>query len=218
MIAIYTISLALPWQVSFAPAARASNEPDLLARQLRATVIKGKTIDEVLEVLTSEYEIPIGIELGDQKLVPDRKIYLNLPETNVKEFLDSLLAKDPRYTWRLEGGTIRVWPVKGRDALLGALLDTKISHFAFTEDDSRYRIYSDILNLPEIQTQLVVADVAPMVFLSSGTMRKVGKGISFEGSNLTLRELLDRVILTTDSKRWLLRRWGKNNEYITLRS
>lgn len=68
------------------------------------------------------------------------------------------------------------------------------------------------------RSQLIIADVAPMIFLSSGTMRRVGKEISFEESNVTLRELLDRIILKTDIKRWVLLRWGKNSEYITLRS
>jgi hypothetical protein len=72
--------------------------------------------------------------------------------------------------------------------------------------------------LPEIQTQLIVADVAPMVFLNFGSMHRVGKGISFDESNLTLREMLDRIILKTDIKRWVIARWGENSEFITLKS
>ena len=112
------------------------------ARQIRQTAIKGETFDQALGILTRNYGIPIGIELGDPKLTARREIELNLPETNVREFLDSLVAKDPQYTWKLEGGVIHVRPLKGRDALLTALLDTKVSHFAFAEGASRYRIFS----------------------------------------------------------------------------
>jgi hypothetical protein len=96
-------------------------------------------------------------------------------------------------------------------------LDTRISHLAFAEGPGRYSIYNDILNLPEIRSQLIVADVPPMIFLSSGTMRKVEKRIFFDESDLTLRELLDRMLVRTDIKQWVLMRWGDQNEYITLR-
>lgn len=220
MMVVCAICLAVLSPSSFVPEARGFDEPDLLTQQIRATAIKGETFDDVLGTLTSDYGIPIGIELGDEKLTPRRKIDLNLPETTVKDFLDSVIAKDPRYTWKLEAGVIHVRPLRERDALLTTLLDTRISHFAFTEGATRYRIFSDILKVPEIQTQLIVADVAPLVFLHSGTMKKVGKEISFEESNLTLRELLDRIILKTDIKRWVLMRWhwGENGEYITLTS
>jgi hypothetical protein len=216
LIVICVICVTVHLPLSFVSEARALTAADLLTKQVRATAIKNETFDQVLDRLTSDYQIPIGIVLGDEKLIPRREFDLNLPETTVKDFLDAVIAKDPRYTWKLEEGVIHFQPSKERDALLTTLLDTKISHFAFTEGTSRYRIYSEILKLPEIQTQLIVADVAPIVLLSSGTMRKVG--ISFQESNVTLRELLDRFILRTESKRWVLMRWGKNGEYITLRS
>src|SRR5687768_3225669 len=203
---------------SFVPEARAFDEPSFLARRIRPVVVKGGTVDRVLGTLSSDYGIPIGIELGDEKHNPLRKIDLNLPETTLEEFLDAVIAKDQRYTWKLEGGVIHFRPSTARDALLTTLLDTKISYFGFTEGTTRYAIFSNLLKVPEIKTQLIVADVAPLVFLSSGTMRKVGTGISFEESNLTMRELLDRIILKTDIKHWVLMRWGKNGEYITLRS
>src|SRR5688500_17961851 len=201
MMVLCVICLAMFLPFSFVPQARAFNEPDLLARQIRPTAIKGESVDQVLGTLTSYYRIPIGIELGDERLTPRRQIDLNLPETTVKDFLNSVIAKDPRYTWKLEGGVIHVRPLKERDALLTALLDTKISHFAFTEGARRFAIFNDILKVPEIQTQLIVADVAPMIFVNFGSMHKVGQGISFVESNLTLRELLDRMILKTDIKR-----------------
>lgn len=203
---------------TFVLQAAASDKPDLLTQQIRATAIKGQTIDQVLSHLTYEYGISMGIELGDQKSSPDRKIDLNLPETSVKDFLDAVIAKDPRYTWKLEGGVIHVWPLTERDTLLATLLDTKISHFAVAERSSRYAIQNDILNVPDIKSKLIVADVAPMIFLNFATMDKLEKGIGFEESDLTLRELLDKFTQKTKINRWVLSRWGENNEYITLRS
>ena len=218
IIAICVMGLAVCLPCSFVPEASAFNDSNLLARNIRATVIKGESIDQVVDLLAAEYQIPVGIELGDPKLTPRREMDLNLAETNLKDFLDAVIAKDPRYTWKLEGGVIHLWSLTGRDALVMTLLDTKVSHFAFTGGVSRYRICHDILNLPEIRSQLVIAGVDPLMFLNFGNIHKLQKGIFFDESNLTLRELLDRIVLKTEIKRWVLTRWGKNSEFITLRS
>lgn len=104
--AISAIGLIVLMAFGFVPQASGFTEPDLLIRPIKATAIKDESIDQILDRLASDYEIPVGIELGDEKLTPRREISLDLPETNLKEFLDSVIAKDPRYTWKLEGGVI----------------------------------------------------------------------------------------------------------------
>jgi hypothetical protein len=218
ILVLYTVSLAVQLSFGLIKEARGFSEPDLLNRRIRPTEIKNQTIDQVLSLLAIDYKIPIGIELADEKLAPGHKITLNVPETNLKDFLSSVVAKDTRYNWKLEGGVIHFSPVTGRDALIAALLDTKISHFAFAEGSSRYSINNDIMNIPEIRAQLVVADVAPMIFLNGASMQRVGKGVALNESGITLKELLDQIVLKTEFKRWTLGRWGKDNEFITLTS
>lgn len=212
-----TMTVCAIWFLILLPEVNAFDEQDLLSRPIRATVIKGETIDQVLDLLAVEYGIPVGIELGDSKL-KRQEIDWTVPKTTVQKFLDDLITKDSRYAWKLEGGIIHVWPLTERDAFVTTLLNTKISHFSFPESTTRYAIFNDIFKVPEIQTQLINADVAPMVFLNFGSMHRVGKGISLYESNLTLRELLDRIVLKTDIKRWVITRWGDKGEYITLRS
>jgi serine/threonine protein kinase len=142
---------------------------------------------------------------------------LELPETNLKDFLDSVIAKDPRYRWKLERGVIHVWPVSERDTLLATLLDTKVSHFSIIGQISRNRIYDDIMSLPEISSKLVSAGVEPLTFNGPGSWAKLGENTFFDESNLTLRELLDRIVLKTEIRQWVLSRWGKNSEYISLK-
>lgn len=170
-----------------------------------------------MDSLVSEYDIPVGIELGDEKRTPYRKINLDLPETNLKDFLDSVIAADPRYSWKLEGGVIHVWPVSQRDPLLATLLDEKVFHFSIIGGASRYGIYNDIMDLPEIRSKLIIAGVEPLIFLGPGSMTKLGKETFLNESNLTLRELLDRIVLKTEIRQWVISRWGKNSEYISLK-
>jgi hypothetical protein len=56
-----------------------------------------------------------------------------------------------------------------------------------------------------------------VIFLSSGSMTKLAKGTLFEESSLTLRQLLDQIVLKTEMKQWAISRWGEKNEYITLK-
>ena len=217
-IAIYSIGLAVVLSFSCVREASAFNDPDLLTRRIKATEIKDKGIDDVLDVIAVDYGIPVGIELGDPKLTSFHQIDLNLPETNLKDFLDAAIAKDPRYTWKLEGGVVHVWPVNARDTFVASLLNTKISHFSFIGEVTRYAVCNDIMDLPEIRSQLIIADVGPMIFLNFGSMHKFEKGTFFDESHLTLRELLDRIVIKTSMKRWVITRWGKNSEFITLRS
>lgn len=216
VVTIFVLSLGV--RGSFVSEARASNQADPLTQRIRAVSIKKQTIAFALDLLTSEYRIPIGIELGDAKLCPRREIDLDLPQTTLKEFLDAVVTKDPQYTWKLEGGVIHVWPVKDRDAFIETLLDTKISHFAVEDRASRYQIHNAILDSPEIKTKLVVADVAPMIFLNFASMDRLDTGVVFEESDLTLRELLDKLAQKTKINRWVIRRWGDNNEFITITS
>jgi len=216
LVSIASLSVFLLF--TFVPQASAFNETDLLTRQIKATTIKGESIDQVLDLLAVNYDIPIGIELGDPKLNRRREINLNLPETKLKDFLDAVIAKDPRYIWKLESGVIHVLPEKARDSLVVTLLEAKISHFAFTGGVSLYHIHHEILNLPEIRSQLVIAGVDPLMFHNFSNMKKVDKDTFFSESNLTLRELLDRLVLKTEIKRWVITRWGKSSEYITLHS
>jgi hypothetical protein len=214
---LYFISVVVLLAFSFASEVFALSEPDLLTRHIRTTTIKGESIAQILDRLAWDYEIPLGIELGDDNLTPRREITLDLPETNLKDFLNSVIAKDPRYTWKLEGGVIHVWPVSERDTLLAALLDEKISHFAIMGEVSTYGIYQDIMDLPEIKSKLVVAGVEPLTFRGPGSWAKLGKETLFSESNLTLRELLDRIVLKTEIRQWVISRGGKNSEYITLK-
>lgn len=218
MTAVHAIGLVVLLAFSFVPDARALNESELLTRKIRTTTIKSESIDQILGRLTSDYKIPVGIELGDEKLTPRREITLALPERNLKAFLDSVIEKDSRFTWKLEGGVIHVWPISGRDTLLATLLDEKISHFAIIGDVCRCGIYNDIMSLPEISSKLVIAGVKPLTFLGPGSWTKLSKETFFNESNLTLRELLDRIVLKTEIKGWVISRWGKNSEFISLKS
>jgi len=212
--AIYTIGIVMVVLFTFETIAFAQS--DLLSVHIKATAIKDESIDQVVGHLL-EYGIPLGIELGNENLIPRRKITLDVPESTLEEFLNAVVAKDQRYSWKLEDGVIHLWPAKQRDNLVVTLLETKISRFMFMGDVRRSHIRQQILELPEITSQLANAGVEPLTFHGFGSASKLENGIFFDESNVRLRELLDRIVLKTEIKQWVIFRWGKNSEYITLK-
>ena len=65
---------------------------------------------------------------------------------------------------------------------------------------------------------MIIAGVEHLVFLCPGSWGKIEKGGLFDDRGLTLRELLDKIVLQTEIKQWVIMRWGENSEYITLKS
>lgn len=175
--------------------------------------MKGETIDRVLETISEDYKIPMGIELVDSKKSPDLKIDVNLPKMVLRSALDYLVMQDPRYGWKVEGQVIHFSPVKDRDNLLATLLDTKLSRVSFSAELGLSYMKYEILKLPEIEAKLAEAQVEPLIFeMGLRSREKLGRSLDY--SNLTLRDLLNRITLNTSRQFWVLLRWWENNEYI----
>lgn len=203
------LSLCLPTLVAH------GFQTNVLERSVGPLRVKGETIDKILETISADYKIPIGIELADSEKSLAREIDVNLPEMVLRSVLDYLVMEDPTYGWKLEGQVVHFSPVKDRDNVLATLLDTKLSRAFFSSEMRLSDMKYEILSLPEIETKLFDAHVKPLTFEMGIPSKKLG--MSLEHSNLTLRELLDQVTLSTTRRFWMLSRWGDNNKYIVLR-
>lgn len=205
-------------RISGALQSASRNVSELLDRRTRAIEITNKPIGSVLAAIAYDNSIPIGLDSGDLEHLPDRDISLDVPETSLRILLDKVIEKEPRYTWKLAGGVIHFWPATTRDPLIAALLETKISHFAFAEDTSKNKIQIDLMELPEIKTQMTVARVEPLVFVNSPlSPTNTLKGVSLDASDLRLREILDKIILGPEVKQWVMTRMRVDGkEFISL--
>ena len=195
--------------------AQALQQTHILERSVGPLRLKGETIDKILEIISEDYKIPIGIDLADSSESQDREIDVNLPEMGLKSVLDYLVMQDSRYGWKLEGKVIHFFPVKDRDNLLATLLDTKLSRVSFSSELRLSDMKYEILSLPELERKLDKTHVKPLMFEMGIPSEKLG--VPLQHSNLTLRELLDQITLTTTRRFWMLSRWGDNNKYLILR-
>jgi hypothetical protein len=194
----------------------------LLDREVKALDFKNELIHSVLEEVSSRNRIPIGVvrvtlkQTHDLELTNEPKISVKLKPTKLRTVLDTLVEKDPRYTWKLEDGVVHVFPVSERDALIDSLLDTRISYFGYSEEMRRHGIYKSIWDVPEIASQLIVADVYPLQLFMGPVRRNEGMGLRLDERNITLRALLDKILLKSDITQWSLTRWGARGRIVTL--
>ena len=193
--------------ISGAMQSASRNDSDLLDRKTQAIDIINKPIGSVLAAIAYDNSVPIGLELGDLEVLPEREISLNVPATSLRILLNKVIEKEPRYTWKLVGSVIHFSPATTRDSLIATLLDIKISRFAFAEDTSKNKIQVDLMQLPEIKSQMTIARVEPLVFVNSPLSPTFTlKGVSLDGSNLRLGEILDKIILGPEVKQWVMTR------------
>lgn len=206
-------SVALLIMAAITPCLAGSLHGDLLNYQVQAISVSDQTIDEILGRIANENRIPVGLELVSPiKGAPEKKIALHLPETTLQELLDALVKQDPRYDYQVRNGVINVFPKSQRDALLSELLNTTVSHFSIPESTRQYRIKNNLMELPELEARMQQYGVHPLILANGPSLKHAGSGFSMNVSNVTLREILNQLIQTSEVKFWVLGwdHWGED--------
>ena len=193
-------------------------ENEILDHHLHVVTIREPGLILALTGIANDNGLPIGLEVAAaQPESPGREINLTLENTTLRDVLNEIVKQDPRYRWISNRGVIYVYPATDRDPLLQDLLATNLSEFTVERDCTTYALRSRILELPEIKAKLARAKVSPFVIAWRGADRgKLGDGFSPKVANVTLKSLLDEIILRSPQKFWVLNRFGKDNEYVVL--
>lgn len=193
-----------------------ASDDALLGRSVGPVLVEAQTVSSALSYLAYEHDIPIGIEVASRD--KSREIKIELQSATVREALDAVVAYDPRYEWRVEGGVINFAPKSDRDDFVRDVLETTLRHFAIKEKTSLFTLKENILALPEVKAKLDQARVTPnaSTFFGLGEMYEVGKGFTLQMSNATLREALNRIIRTSETRFWVLNKSGEDEQSLVL--
>ena len=194
-----------------------TKESGILDRRVEAVTISEVNIVLALAHIADEYDIPIGLEVAAAHKEPkEKKIDISIEKGSLRDLLEAIVAQDSRYSWKIIDGVVNVYPRANRDTLLNDLLDTRIQEFLLAKNTSLYRIRYSIVELPEIKSKLEKAEVtAYTVAYTRMDFARLGE-FSMRVSNVTLRELMNRIVRESDVKFWILNRFGKNNELLIL--
>jgi hypothetical protein len=194
-----------------------STDNDILGQHVEQVTINEPSVLLALKTIANDYRIPIGFE-GKTKDNPlfDPPILVSIQYGTLRDVLDAVLAQDKRYRWNTIDGVVNVYPEANRDEVLMGLLDTRIREFVLPKNPTLLGARSAIVELPEIKSELEKARMtAPLIVVYTGHFRRL-KDFSMRESNVTLREILNKIVAGSQAKFWVLNRWGKDNEELIL--
>jgi hypothetical protein len=153
----------------------------------------------------------LGIELNRE--VEERAISVKMPEGTVGDVVGAVVGQAPGYKWAQVNGVINVMPQDVNDSVL----ELRIARFR-VKDAAAEDLRAAVVSLPEVkawlaQNQLVERTAGTPLFPE----QKAGlPRISFDVSNVTLREILNRVVKEPNFHEWLVARYGDRGQYLEI--
>lgn len=160
-------------------------------------------IHRILSRVSSEYDIPIGLETAAGGTT-GVQINLRVQNGTVGDLLDAITSQDSRYKWSLVDGVINVFPISDRDESLRALLETRVRKFVIKEATSKYALKREIMSTPEVKATLESRRRGYVLeAFFNGDEVEVSVGAPIPLSNTTLAGILNTIIKTRHSRYWI---------------
>lgn len=189
---------------------------NMLDRKVEIVEIEAFDFSTTLPQIAKIFDIPIGFENSEND--NSGKQIIHLKNATLKEVLDLVITQsNPAYCWTIsDDGVINVFPKENRDSFLEELLKVRIEKFSIENNVSNIQVRTKITNLPEIKSEMSKKNLRPLnlAFFSS-EIRKTNKfEISLE--NISLRELLNKIIKKSGSNFWVVSRYGKQREFLII--
>jgi hypothetical protein len=182
--------------------------------------IQERNIHLALSKLANQYKLPIGLEVAaDDDLLKERNLSVRVKAGTVKEVLDAVASQCPDYTWELQDDVINVFPKQpNRDPLLENILAVRLKAFAIEKGTARIEFTKAVLSSHEVSSLLEAngLNVEYEIF-SKHDIGALGRGFSVNVSDVTVKSLLNQVIKRSETKYWLLNRYGENRQYLLLK-
>lgn len=143
---------------------------------------------------------------------------INADNERLEDVMDKIVEQMKNYKWEINDDVINIIPTKGRDKRYQALLELNIGNFMLEKDKEIAFIRRRVFDLPEVKSFLIENNILTTKTRSFGlyTQRKLEAELNF--SNLTFRELLNKI---TKAKRggWILRKhygYGEEKDFIEI--
>ncbi len=181
--------------------ARSHDQSDDGLLNRRARVERQDSIPTSIAFLRLISGLPGGLVLIPDRLEETRLDFPSSGET-LRDVLDSLVATDPEYRWRVVGGVINLTPI----AYETPLLDTQIAEFK-VEKETVVEALDKLLSAPEVKSRAATLGLTRcqsiLVGLSGSQWSEDRFSLSREGA--TLRENLNAIVHAQGHAVWCYR-------------
>jgi hypothetical protein len=166
------------------------------------------TLTGALDGIGAKYKAHLGLEYAfdDTDGTP---LTLDLSAATIEPVLDQLIAQQPQYAWCLKGGVYDIYPRSNPDSVL----DVVVSRFSIN-DANPAEASTAISELPEVKEWLANRGVVRRELEASGPKQEPKLRISVALTDVTLRRILDRLILQPGRVYWVVMRYGDDQEFL----
>jgi hypothetical protein len=219
----FIILILLFLLVSIQGFAQASNAA-ILKTYIDVKKVNSNTVGGVVTKLSSIYNIPIGIELIYKETKKNQQTS-NLLKKNgsLKMILDQLINERKEYDWVNEKDSIFVFP-REKDSEVTDFLTYRFDDVKFDFSDDRVDVSGFVFEIPGVIERLKRLKLQPLSLTKiSGTtyetleeLEKVMPNNSIELKNISVKELLYKLLKEGKIKFWYVARWGAKREFISI--
>lgn len=196
-----------------------SEVQDWLSIRVENLELEADNIHLLLLKLSNEKRIPIGLEVSSEDdLSQTRTIRVRIKQGTLADVLNSIVEQNPLYTWRVQDDVVNVIPLEpNRDQLLRSVLEKRLEKFSIARGTSRLTLRQTLSKTREIRAILNQGGVVPnnQSFMSRD-VSPLGRQYGLEATNISVSELLNRVIRESQTKYWIVMREGEKKQYFVL--
>lgn len=206
--------------ISAEPSPSVEVTQDLLSRPIDNLDLEATNIGRLLDRFSFQTKIPIGLEVSsdDDLSATKKRMRLEIKHGTLRDVLDSVVKQNPLYEWKIEDQVVNVFPKDAnRDAVLKEVLETKLDRFSVYRNMTRFTFRQALTTTPPVKQLLLQHNVLPdnQSFMSRDFV-PLGRNYTLEASNLSVASLLNRVIRESETKSWLVLRYGKGKRYFVV--
>ncbi|QYO66286.1 hypothetical protein [Leptolyngbya sp. 7M] len=170
-----------------------------------------------LGTLAQRYKLPLGLEKSSRHM-DDAKINIDIREKPLIEALNLLFEQEPAYNWEINDGVLNVFPTGDKSEFLSLFLGLHIERKCVIKETNEFNVRKCILSLPEVVLLMKSKRVEYATFMNepSSNSIRLNDNADLSGSNHTLRDYLNAIVLNSNRNTWVVEMVGKHNDKLLL--
>jgi hypothetical protein len=169
-----------------------------------------------ITTLARDRQIPIGLEIAPSDS-DDKVINIEARDEPLPDVLNTIVQQAPAYTWNEREGVVDFSPAGEHNLFISGLLGKRIDHFDLGAGNDGYELLDKIYQLPEVKSEMLSAGMR-RDWLSdspSGSDYPLLKS-DISISDADLKTVLNKIILETRFKVWIITVTGKSANTLSI--
>jgi hypothetical protein len=181
--------------------------------------LEAQNIHLVLSQLSEKTSIPIGLEVSLKDDLSVRKQFqIQIDHGTLVDVLEAIVKQDPVYTWTIREGVVNILPQECcRDPFLQELLSVGLEKFSIKRGLGKLGFRLKLSADPAVKTLLdryrVVEDNQSFM---SRDLTPLGRNYELEVRDVSVVELLNRVVRESQTKYWIMQRYGEHRQFFVV--